>query len=128
MDFDLKFKRLVSQSFEFSDGNDVRGVALSIWHESYVPEVNDLRGNSLNQAIYIVDKLMRFNCVGKEQKHKLKLYLKTLNRMAIYTTSAKNSVLTDKLARHYGLSFDLKLSVRDCLIYQTRHYSRKKTR
>ncbi|ENV71695.1 hypothetical protein F946_02775 [Acinetobacter johnsonii ANC 3681] len=114
------FDRLVSSEFSLVSFEDVKTVALAMWHENFVPQVKHLSEFSAKAAGYIVDKLMRFNCVSQELKAKLRNVLTELKAKFSFTpVKVKNC---DKLAQNWGLAEDLKQQVRELLEYQTRHY------
>lgn len=114
------FDRLVNSEFSLVSFEDVKAVALAMWHENFVPHVKHLSESSAKAAGYIVDKLMRFNCVSQELKAKLRNVLITLKGMFSFTPVKVKSC--DKLAQSWGLVEDLKQQVRELLEYQTRHY------
>ncbi|HFG2055592.1 TPA: hypothetical protein ACGF4A_003487 [Vibrio cholerae] len=114
------FDRLVSSEFRLASFEDVKTVALAMWHENFVPQVTHLSETSAKAAGYVVDKLMRFNCVSQELKAKLRDLLTVLKGMFSFTPVKVKGC--DKLAQSWGLATDLKLQVRQLLEYQTRHY------
>ncbi|MGI3043421.1 hypothetical protein ACRTDM_16985 [Shewanella algae] len=117
------FDRLVSSEFSLGSFEDVKTVALAIWHENFVPKVTHLSESSARAAGYVVDKLMRFNCVSQELKAKLRGVLAQLKSMFSFTPVKPVKIEgCDKLAQSWGLTTDLKLQVRELLEYQTRHY------
>ena len=114
------FERLVSREFSSASVEDVKTVALAMWHENFVPNVDHLPESSAKAAGYVVDKLMRFNCVPQERKSNLRDVLTRLK--AISPVSPVSVRGCDKLAQNWGLATDLKAQVRELLEYQTRHY------
>ncbi len=58
-----KFDVLVRNKLSKASFEDVKTVALAIWYDGFVPSVEHLKGLSAQVAGYIIDKLMRFNCV-----------------------------------------------------------------
>ncbi|MBV1843607.1 hypothetical protein KSX29_23670 [Photobacterium ganghwense] len=92
-----------------------------MWHENFVPRVDHLTDFSAQAAGYVVDKLMRFNCVSQELKRRLcELVARLRATVKISPVEVKGC---DKLAQQWGLMCDLKLQVRQLLEFQTRHYS-----
>ncbi|MFV8385367.1 hypothetical protein ACNO5E_14865 [Vibrio parahaemolyticus] len=114
------FDRLVSSEFSLASFEDVKAVALAMWHENFVPKVTHLPETSAKAAGYVVDKLMRFNCVSPELKAKLRDVLTVLKGMFSFTPVKVKGC--EKLAQSWGLATDLKQPVRELLEYQTRHY------
>lgn len=115
------FDRLVSSEFSLASFEDVKAVALAMWHENFVPKVAHLSESAARAAGYVVDKLMRFNCVPQALKEKLRQVLASLKS----TFGVKPVAVVegcDKLALDWGLTSDLKHQVRQLLDYQTRHY------
>ncbi len=114
------FDRLVSSEFSLASFDDVKAVALAMWHENFVPSVTHLSETSAKAAGYVVDKLMRFNCVSQELKVKLREVLAVLKERFSFTPVKVKGC--EKLAQSWGLATDLKQQVRELLEYQTRHY------
>jgi len=114
------FDRLVSNGFERAASDDVKAVALAVWHENFVPMVDHLSNESALAAGYVVDKLMRFSCVPVELKKKLAMLLGELREKFVVVPVVKKGC--DTLAQQWGLSEDLKHQIRSLLDYQTRHY------
>ena len=121
------FNRLVSQDFKYASFDDVKWVALAVWHENFVPDVSRVDDmNAARSANYLVDKLRRFNCVPVEQKMKLYSVIALLSARfeldSVPNTSPFLDSPLDPLALRWGLDSDLKLMIRELLPYQTRHY------
>ncbi|MCE0494664.1 hypothetical protein [Vibrio salinus] len=119
------FDRLVTNDFRHASIDDVKIVAIAIWHEDFIPDVNDLDSvDSAKAACYVIDKLMRFNCVDGEQQKKLINVLNSVSRRfeLIPLLDLERNQGLDLLARKWGLKSDLKLMTRKLLYYQTRHY------
>ena len=118
------FDRLVSRDFAEASFDDVKSVVLAVWHEHFVPDVSRLDANSARAASYLLDRLMRYNCVTPEEQRKLHGVVCLLSRkfnlekVAVITSDRR----VDKSARRWGLKSDLKLMLREMLPYQTRHY------
>jgi hypothetical protein len=114
------FDSLVMKDFSMASFEDVKTVALAMWHENFVPCVEHLADKSAQAAGYVVDKLMRFNCVSRELKGLLSALLAKLR--AVVSVVPVKVRGCDKLAQNWGLMSDLKLQVRQLLEFQTRHY------
>ncbi|SJN58157.1 hypothetical protein VR7878_02682 [Vibrio ruber DSM 16370] len=118
------FDRLVSRDFNEALSEDVKSVALAVWHENFVPDISQLDSNSARSASYLLDRLMRYNCVTPEEQKKLLNVVALLSRKFGLETATVVSLdhRVDKYARKWGLKSDLKLMLRAMLPYQTRHY------
>lgn len=116
------FNRLVSQDFNSASFDDVKVVALAVWHENFVPVVKGLSDSAKKAAGYLVDKLMRFNCVSNELKKQLGVLLESLKNTVVTSPANMKKKGCEKLAQSWGLVSDLKLQVRQLLEFQTRHY------
>ncbi|HFQ4920905.1 TPA: hypothetical protein ACGUPI_003182 [Vibrio vulnificus] len=114
------FVSLVTKDFSMASFEDVKTVALAMWHEGFVPSVENLPESAMAAAGYVVDKLMRFNCVSVELKERLRNVLDRLRASFSFVVSQVKGC--DKLALDWGLSSDLRAQVRELLPYQTRHY------
>ncbi|WCE31157.1 hypothetical protein [Vibrio sp. SCSIO 43137] len=119
-DVQQAFNSLVTNDFSNASFDDVKAVALAMWHEEFVPSVDGLSEQSARSAGYLVDKLMRYNCVNDEVKALLRIQVMKLKSTATVVPTEDRKC--EKLARSWGLHQDLKLQVRQLLEYQTRHY------
>lgn len=126
MEAQLAFERLVSRDFKEASLDDVKSLALAIWHESFVPDVSKLDAKSSRSANYLLDKLMRYNCVTREEKNNLREVIHILSqRFDLHADNGSEicpNTKLDKLAIRWGLESDLKQMLREMLPYQTRHY------
>ena len=114
------FERMIIGDFSLVTFEDIKNVTLAIWHENFIPKVNHLSELSAKYACYVIDKLMRFNCVSVENKIQLRNVLITLKgKFNFMPVEVKNC---EKLAQKWGLKEDIKQQVRELLEYQTRHY------
>lgn len=117
------FEKIVENPFSKTSIDELKLLSVAVWHRGFVPDVSNLTGVSALKAMYLIDNLMRFNCVSFESKLKLKSCISELSVKVIYQKSGLTNLRLSKLAMHYGLNEDLKLKIRECLYYQTRHYS-----
>jgi hypothetical protein len=123
MNLDQQFKKIIS-STSFIDicPKDFKSIALGIWYEDYTPNLDNLESHQLQKAGYIIDRLMRFNCVSKER------YLVLLELMSsipitlvtIKTDLTNNNI--ESLAIKWNLNEDISHLVQTVLPFQTRHY------
>lgn len=121
------FDRLVTNDFSDASYSDVKTVVLSIWHEDFVPKVKHLDSDSARAASYVLDRLMRYNCVSVEQQQLLLSTLKQLSSKFEVKVEVRDAPApdrkVDKAARKWGLKNDLKAMLKQMLPFQTRHYN-----
>lgn len=79
------FNTLVSKDFSQAMLEDVKVVALAMWYENFVPVVSHLSKRSAAYAGYVVNRLVRFNCVSADLKSKLRGVLVSLKKLASAT-------------------------------------------
>lgn len=119
------FDRLTqSNNFSCIDNEDLKIVALAIWHSGFIPIVNDSI-SSIPVAGYVIDKLRRFSCVPQEAKCELTALTRILKSSLESDAEQKNLATNkrlDPLAIEWGLESDLKIEVRRLLKYQSRSY------
>lgn len=118
------FLKIVENPFSQISMGEFADVSIAIWHRGFVPNVSGLYGLSALKAMYVLDSLRRFNCMSSESKIEMKTCISTLSRKVIYQKLNSNEIRVSKLAMHYGLNEDIKNQLRECLNFQTRHYSR----
>lgn len=115
------FEQVVSSSFSTLTSRELLDIALAIWYENYLPSISHLNSLQQRKAGYLIDRLMRYNCVDKSRKLEL---LKLVNTLKSNSYSPDNLVNTDAepLAVTWGLNEDISELMPDLLMYQTRHY------
>ncbi|RDL42753.1 hypothetical protein DN730_18205 [Marinomonas piezotolerans] len=125
------FEKLVTSSLDGKCFDDLKDVALAVWHEGFVPSLENLSPRSYREAGYVLDNLRRFNCVPLDKKEELSKAIELLENSAtadqVRTTHASvQQVMAkrtrDRLARKWGLDTSLNSLVQELLPYQTRHY------
>lgn len=116
------FNKLVSSDLEKASFDDVKTVALAMWYDNFVPQVGNLSANDAKTAGYVVDKLMRFNCVPQDTKEKLMEFVQQQKSSLQTLSDSLQGSSKDKLAVSWGLCSDLRQQVKDLLPLQTRHY------
>lgn len=122
-DANTAFQRLVTHHFEQASLEDVKTVALGLWYENFTPDFTQLPQNNLQsqcRAGYLIDRLLRYNCVSDERKQALFANLTALK--AQLKPTANDNPQVEPLAKHWGLDQDLKRLAKALLPYQTRHY------
>lgn len=117
------FERLVTRHFEQASLEDVKTVALGLWYEDFTPDFTQLPQTNLQsqfRAGYLVDRLLRYNCVSDERKKTLFANVTALK--AHLKPTANDNPQVEPLAKNWGLDQDLKRLAKELLPYQTRHY------
>ena len=115
------FKQVISNSFATTEVEDLKTIAIAVWHENYLPSISNLDSLQKKRAGYLIDRLMRYNCVSKSQKLKLLTLVKTLKNSISTQTNLSNPQV-ESLAMKWGLDEDISELMIDILQYQTRHY------
>lgn len=120
------FTRLISRELLFASTEDVKTVALAIWYHGFVPQTKNLSEPEIRRSGYVIDKLMRFNCVQQPLKDELrKVILELQSLLCADLTGLKlPNQCCDPLAKKWMIDSDLKQHVRQLLEYQSRHYGR----
>lgn len=124
MEIQQAFDNLISRDFKDASFDDVKLLALGIWHEEFIPDVKSLNSKSARPACYLLDKLMRFNLVNINHKQSLIdtiKYLEDKFKISRVETPQQDRKI-EKRALEWGLESDLKMMIRQLLPYQTRHY------
>jgi hypothetical protein len=125
MSLNQQFRKAVSSSLDTLSIEDLKPFALALWHEGYVPELDELNEVELQKAGYLIDRLMRYNCISKEHKLKLSKLVKSLKQKLSTQLETNSSLVNqgvDPLARKWNLSEDVSSLISPLLEYQTRHY------
>jgi len=124
------FNRLVSRDLSEASPVDIKTLALAIWHEEFIPDTVALDIHTARSGLYLIDALMRFNCVSVSSKSELRCLLSSVsfrfnlwNELYVNRTSRVSDI-----AIKWGLTSDVRLLLRDLLPYQTRHYKHTKAR
>ncbi|MEM8718370.1 MAG: hypothetical protein AAGE84_03545 [Cyanobacteria bacterium P01_G01_bin.39] len=124
MSLDQQFRKAVSSPLDTLSAEDLKPIALAVWHEDYAPNLNDMELHELQRAGYVVDRLMRFNCVSNDRKRELMGLVKdvkeTLPQESLKILVSQN---VEPLARKWNLSEDISRAIQALLPYQTRHYN-----
>ncbi|WML91707.1 hypothetical protein RCF98_05055 [Thiothrix lacustris] len=124
-DANTAFERLVTRDFDQASLEDVKTVALGLWYQDFIPDFTQLPVTNLQsqrRAGYLVDRLLRYNCVSDERKRALFADVTALKIHLKPAASTKPNV--ELLAKNWGLDQDLKRLAKELLPYQTRHYQR----
>lgn len=114
------FEKLVSKEFSYSEIDDLKTICIATWYENFIPEINDFSEYELRRSGYLIDKLMRFNCLSKEQKYKLKNVLDNIKKKLFFEDNFLANV--EPLAKKWNINSDLKHGFRELLFLQKRHY------
>ena len=123
MNLDRQFKKVVSSPLSRLSVEEFKPIALGIWYEGYTPKLDGMKLDELRQAGYLVDRLMRFNCVGDARKLELmKLVEEVKNTLSQETPAILRLSNVEPLARKWNLEEDISFIIQALLKYQTRHY------
>lgn len=118
------FNKIVENPFSETSSEDLKLVVLAIWHSGFVPSVVDITDDlAARKAIYLIDRLMRFNCVSDLQQDKLIAQIDALAE-AFEVVQREGQRPNRKVCLHawrWGLEEDLKLKIRALLPFQKRH-------
>ena len=118
--YQIVFEKLVSQEFFHSNIEEVKNICIAFWYENFVPDINLFTDSQLKRTGYIIDKLMRFNCLSIEQKCILRNVLKNIQQNLILDNNFSSNLET--LAKKWNINSDLKHEIQQLLYLQKRHY------
>ena len=126
--FDSLFQKVVSNPFSNLKIDEFKEVALYIWYQNSIPNASHFNSFEKQKAGYLIERLMRYNCVPKCRKLELLQLVNTLkNQLKPEITNSKDNFNAEPLAIGWGLSEDVSLMMSDLLQYQTRHYKQSAT-
>ncbi len=116
------FERLISQEPMNADFKDLKRLALAVWYEEFTPDVSAVSGYEAQVTCYLLERLIRFNCVDDNRYEELEGMIKRIEKdLVIHHT---NDYHISKFARKWGLNSDMNALIRKLLPYQTRHYQK----
>lgn len=117
------FERLISQEPKNAHFKDLKRLALAVWYEGFTPDVVAVSGYEAQVTCYLLERLIRFNCVDDNRYDELEGIIKRIAKdLVIHRT---NDHQISKLARKWGLNSDMNALIGKLLPYQTRHYRQK---
>ncbi len=128
MNLNEQFKKIISSSFCHLSSEDLKPIALALWHESYTPEISldELGSEELKKAGYLVDRFRGYNCIPKLQKLKLARFAKKVELRLSYLSIISNNISRteslEPLAEKWNLNEDISHVMSSLLKFQTRHY------
>jgi hypothetical protein len=127
MNAQQQFEKVVSSSFDTLSSEDLKPLALGLWYEDYVPELNGLGLVELQKAGYLLDLFASFNCVSENRQLELMELTKEIKQNLSDFLEQMESCYTlklevDVIAQEWCLTEDVSEAVHDLLKYQTRHY------
>ena len=123
-DLSSLFIKVISTSFSNIEMEELKTIAIALWHKNYLPSISNLDSLQKKRAGYLIDRLMRYNCVSKSQKLELLSLVKILHNNLTPEISATNFNV-ESLAMRWGLDEDISDLMPEILQYQTRHYLAK---
>jgi hypothetical protein len=116
------FRQAVSRSFSTLQLEELKDIALAVWYENLTPDISDLNPTQQQKAGYLLDRLMRYNCVSKSRKLELLQLVNTLKINLNCLLDFPDSH-AEPLAQAWGLKEDISNFMPHLLEYQTRHYT-----
>lgn len=123
MSLNQQFNKFVRSPLSEISVEDFKPLALAIWYEGFTPNVYGLKSNELQKAGYLLDRLMRFNCVSDDRKLEL---MKIVSDVRLSLKQNLHSPLSladvEPLAQKWNLDEDISLIIQQLLPFQTRHY------
>ena len=108
------FKQVISNSFATTEVEDLKTIALAFCHENYLPSISNLDSLQQKRAGYLIDRLMRYNCVSKSHKLELLRLVKTLQNDISSPINLSESDV-EPLAMKWGLNEDISELMPDIL-------------
>ncbi|KOO17052.1 hypothetical protein AKJ18_00405 [Vibrio xuii] len=70
------FELLISQEPEKANFKDLKVLALAVWYEEFTPDVTNVSGYEAQVACYLLERLIRFNCVNDYRYDELENVIK----------------------------------------------------
>ncbi|QDQ28544.1 hypothetical protein FNU76_20530 [Chitinimonas arctica] len=98
---------------------DVKSLALGVWHKGYTPDLKALEGDYLKDVGYLLDRLARFNVLPPQRKLKL---FRAVAKLKPGKQADQGRKFRDRLASEWGASTDYSAFKDDLLPLQTRHF------
>lgn len=129
------FLTIVNTDFQVLPPEPLVRVALGIWYECFVPDIEALNSHiSFARAGYVLERLLAFHCVTSDVRREIEPLIETLGKLLEpnFIIVPKSTVLKmrdytgDLLAYRWGLRDSLSPQIQSILPYQTRHYNHKK--
>ena len=118
------FEILIKGQNEASSFEDLKTIAIAIWYEEFIPQIDELEGKEAAQAGFILDKLSRYNCISVANKMLIRDTLLPLLEQKKHGYCYKGNV--DILAKKWGANFEMKKQFKSILPYQRRTYQHKR--
>ncbi|WP_019503377.1 hypothetical protein [Pleurocapsa sp. PCC 7319] len=124
MSLNQQFRKIVHSPLSDISVEELKPIALGIWHEGFTPNLHGLNDEELQKAGYLIDRLMRFNCVPERRKLEL-MAIVTEVKISLKNVliSPPSSINVEPLARKWNLTEDVSLLIQPLLEFQTRHYT-----
>lgn len=124
MSLNQQLRKIVTSPLSDISVEELKPIALGIWHEGYTPNLHGLNDEELQKAGYLLDRLMRFNCVPDNRKLELMAIVAEV-KLSLKNTlpSPPSSISVEPLAKKWNLTEDVSLLIQPLLKFQTRHYT-----
>jgi hypothetical protein len=122
MNLEQQFKKILDSPLATLSLNDFKPIALGIWYENYTPNLDNLHPYQLQKAGYLIDRLMRFNCVSDTRSRILFQLISDIPTTLLNTTPLSLNMNVESLARKWNLNEDISHLIQPLLPFQSRHY------
>lgn len=101
-----EFESLVRKPNQSTASKSLKSVALALWYQDFVPNVDSFDGQDAALAGYVLDRLTRYNCLGAEKKSFLRAHLlpKLEQKLPTYPTESHSK---DAIAKQWGTSVEV---------------------
>ncbi|QWA11867.1 hypothetical protein GTU79_03455 [Sodalis ligni] len=122
-DLNQVFERVCFAGLEKANVEDIKTIAISLWHQNELPDTSLLKTNEARKTGgFILDRLCRFNCVPYNFKNEVLAIAESLyKKLSMPEADSTEKTPLDKLAAKWGLDSDLCKFMGDILPFQTRH-------
>lgn len=122
MNLEQQFRKILDSPLATLSLDDFKPIALGIWYENYTPNLDNLQPDQLQKAGYLIDRLMRFNCVSDTRSLLLFQLICDIPTTLFNTTPLPSNINVESLARKWNLNEDISHLIQPLLPFQTRHY------
>ncbi|MEA9393162.1 hypothetical protein SJI19_21920 [Acerihabitans sp. TG2] len=122
---DNAFKRVCATGLDNAAADDVKTIAVSLWHHNELPDTSILKSSDeIKTGGFILDTLCRFNCVPYDLKYEILALAESMRNSLpkqddVMDTPAPPPI--DDLAIGWGLRNDLGKFMSVILPFQSRH-------
>ena len=123
-DYEAMLVEVARQGLAHVSPEVLQQVAEGLWYQQWVPDLSQVPDKYRMDAGYVIDRLLRFNVLTKEQK------LTVLSALEPYKPklAQESSTCKDPLAQLWGAHAELTPRFPELMALQTRQYARDKAR